>query len=71
MKDYWFKPKKYGYGAAPANWKGWAFVLIFILVVVLLVYRFPQNYIGFILLVILAILISKQKTKGNWKWRWG
>jgi hypothetical protein len=22
--DYWFKPKTHGYGATPANWKGWA-----------------------------------------------
>ncbi|HEU4381635.1 MAG TPA: hypothetical protein VFR73_23945, partial [Hyphomicrobiaceae bacterium] len=24
MSDYWFKPKSHGYGATPANWKGWA-----------------------------------------------
>jgi hypothetical protein len=24
MSDYWFKPKTRGYGATPANWKGWA-----------------------------------------------
>ncbi|MST04262.1 MAG: hypothetical protein EXS49_01695 [Candidatus Pacebacteria bacterium] len=28
MKEFWFKNKKYGYGWAPANWKGWL-VLIF------------------------------------------
>jgi len=24
MSEYWFKPKSHGYGASPANWKGWA-----------------------------------------------
>ena len=24
MSDYWFRPKRYGHGASPANWKGWA-----------------------------------------------
>ena len=26
MADYWFKPHAYGFGATPANWKGWAAV---------------------------------------------
>jgi hypothetical protein len=25
MTRYWFKPKRYGYGATPATWEGWAF----------------------------------------------
>ncbi len=24
MTDPWFRPKSYGYGATPANWRGWA-----------------------------------------------
>ena len=24
MTSYWFKPHSYGYGATPANWRGWA-----------------------------------------------
>ena len=30
MTDYWFTPKRYGYGATPANWKGWVATLAFI-----------------------------------------
>lgn len=71
MKDYWFIPKKYGYGAYPANWKGWTFVAVFVLLAALLAIRMPNNYLGFGLLVVLAIIISHKKTKGDWKWRWG
>ena len=24
MTDYWFRPKRYGYGATPVTWQGWA-----------------------------------------------
>ena len=27
MARYWFKPKRYGYGAAPATWEGWVVML--------------------------------------------
>jgi len=27
MAEYWFKPKRYGYGATPATWQGWAVTL--------------------------------------------
>ena len=33
MSQYWFKPKTYGYGATPANWKGWAAVAGYVAVV--------------------------------------
>ena len=24
MTEYWFRPKRYGYGATPVTWQGWA-----------------------------------------------
>ena len=27
MAEYWFKPKRYGYGATPVTWQGWAVTL--------------------------------------------
>jgi hypothetical protein len=30
MPQYWFKPHAYGYGATPANWKGWAVVAAYV-----------------------------------------
>lgn len=29
MTDHWFKPKSRGYGATPADWKGWAATAVF------------------------------------------
>ena len=36
MSQYWFKPKTYGYGATPANWKGWAAVAVYVAVILAL-----------------------------------
>jgi hypothetical protein len=37
-KDAWFRPKRYGLGWTPANWKGWVVTLggvaIFVLIVI-------------------------------------
>ena len=30
MTQYWFKPHVYGYGAIPANWKGWAAIAVYV-----------------------------------------
>ncbi len=32
----WFKPKTYGYGATPSNWRGWAATGVFVIVVMAL-----------------------------------
>ena len=34
----WFKPKSHGYGASPANWKGWAATFAFLLIELVLVW---------------------------------
>lgn len=52
MSSYWFKPKAYGYGATPANWKGWAVTFAFVAVVatatiVLLAALQPDRASGF------------------------
>ncbi len=26
MTRYWFRPKRYGYGATPVAWEGWALI---------------------------------------------
>lgn len=33
MRDYWFKPKRYGYGFYPTSWQGWvaSFILLFLI----------------------------------------
>jgi hypothetical protein len=28
MTTYWFRPKRFGYGATPYTWQGWAFTAV-------------------------------------------
>ncbi len=81
--DYWFKPKRYGFGATPSNWKGWALTLGFIAVIIglgpILIGPVgggdefhPLAFIGVsIVLLGLFVFISWRKTEGGWRWRWG
>ena len=73
---YWFKPKTYGYGAQPTSWEGWLSVLIFAVLFLLFLgisantkYRFLIVFN--VILVIGLVILSKNKTKGKWAWRWG
>jgi hypothetical protein len=85
--DHWFKPKRYGYGATPSNWKGWAATVAFILVVLattLFIFVSQPNggtpptpwQISAWLLVVAILgvgftLLARAKTDGQWGWRWG
>ncbi|MBS0269625.1 MAG: hypothetical protein JSS54_11680 [Proteobacteria bacterium] len=86
MTDYWFKPKSYGYGATPINWKGWvstlAMVVALLAVVRLLVLPVhggaphPLWQVGLGLALAFAVVVvfslfAKAKTNGEWHWRWG
>ncbi len=87
MTDAWFKPKPYGYGATPLNWKGWAATLAFVSVVFatsLLVFLWQPNggtapsiWQIAAWLAIAAILtggfigLARAKSDGQWGWRWG
>ena len=87
MTDPWFKPKRYGYGASPANWKGWAETLGFCAIVlgfthVLIVQPAAEHagpsgaqVIAFLALfagsIVAFIRLCKAKTDGDWRWRWG
>jgi hypothetical protein len=87
MSDYWFKPKSRGYGAAPANWKGWAAMAValgMILVSGLLVFGVEPDaasrasgwqigaWLLFDTVVMVAFLqLCRAKTDGQWGWRWG
>ncbi|CDX58162.1 conserved hypothetical protein [Mesorhizobium plurifarium] len=75
--DKWFRPKRHGYGAAPDNWKGWAFVIAWIPIAVAL----SAGLIDLgapawlIILVVVALTgatipLIKAKTDGDWRWRW-
>jgi len=72
----WFAPKRYGYGAGlPIAWQGWLAVAIYIAAVVAAILLLAPNLwaIGSIVIPATAIftIISAQKTRGGWRWRWG
>ena len=71
----WFVPRRYGYGATPVTWQGWAISIAFILLALGVITRFKERpLIEFAILspatVVLLILTAKT-TRGGWRWRWG
>jgi hypothetical protein len=87
MSSYWFKPHTHGYGATPASWKGWAAVAGFVAVILALslsLIAFPaETSVGVkawqfatwaILVGVLTlafIRLCRNRTDGEWAWRWG
>ena len=81
----WFKPKRYGYGATPATWQGWAVSIAFaggLFALVWLLIGFDGSaepdagaitlfFIGVAILVAALWIISRRNTDGEWRWRWG
>ena len=77
----WFVPKRYGYGATPVTWQGWAltavFVALLILAAALLLRGEPSSakLVAFFaiegILVAAMWIISFRTTAGEWRWRWG
>jgi len=79
---YWFKPKRYGYGATPVTWEGWAVTgagIAIILVASLLLSDWSAvglaNWIAFVAVVTITVaalsIVSARMTDGVWRWRWG
>ncbi len=81
MTTYWFRPKRYGYGATPVTWQGWAVTLAALaaMVTVSLYLRLTERHywalavmLGFDAVVVIAlVIVSRRKTDGEWRWRWG
>jgi hypothetical protein len=87
MSQYWFKPKTHGYGATPANWKGWVATLGFLSVILGSGYILvasqqsegstPRGWLiagwalGVATSAALFARLARAKTDGQWGWRWG
>jgi hypothetical protein len=71
----WFVPKRYGYGATPITWQGWALTFGFVLITIglaLALGRHPlQLFAALIPLLIAFTVICARTTRGGWRWRWG
>ena len=73
LNNYWFKPKKFGYGAYPVTWEGWLVILGFIGYILIISKVLAEDllhiYFAFLIIGIIALIyISKIKTKEKWKW---
>ena len=87
MSRYWFKPKAYGYGATPTTWEGWvavaAYVVALLAITLPLLAWSPEipegarisqvlTWAGLVaLLTFVLVRVTRAKTDGQWRWRWG
>ena len=82
MARYWFRPRRYGYGATPTTWQGWALTvavaaIVAISVVAMNLLDDRANFAVWIAwaaiiaaVVVSFVRISRQRTDGEWRWRW-
>ena len=73
LNKYWFKPKRFGYGAYPISWEGWSIIFVFVIYLIIISKIFLEElvnvYFAFLFIgIVILIYISKIKTKGKWKW---
>ena len=81
MARYWFKQKKFGYGATPSTWQGWVVTIVSALAVFGVILSGPvirDNVLravwigaGLLVTVIVTVSITYRKTEGGWRWRNG
>jgi hypothetical protein len=81
MSTYWFRPKRYGYGATPVTWQGWALTFAAVAVIVVATLTVMTHSaldsvfwlaVAIDFVVIFALIeIGRRKTDGEWRWRWG
>ena len=81
MTTHWFRPKQYGYGATPVTWQGWVITIAAVIVLVAATYSltsFSAISLWFwaallvdAVVVATLLVVSRQKTDGEWRWRWG
>ena len=81
MAKYWFKQKKFGYGATPSTWQGWVLSIIScaaLFGVVLLGPAIRDNalrtvwmIVGAGVVVVPFTVLAYVKTEGGWRWRNG
>ena len=79
-QGYWFKAKLYGWGWVPVNWKGFAVLVLFIVLIIGNFYRLDANslsesetLINFlpqttILTAILILICIKKGEHPRWQW---
>jgi hypothetical protein len=81
MARYWFRQRRFGYGAAPNTWQGWAVMIASCLAVFGVILSGPMirdNLLraawiafGLLVTVLVTVKITYMKTEGGWRWRNG
>lgn len=82
MQHYWFKQKRYGFGAAPSSWQGWALTVGYVLALVAMctwvaerAVRGESSLITMLALTavmtVIFVGIAWRTTEGGFRWRWG
>jgi hypothetical protein len=81
MARYWFRQKKFGYGATPNSWQGWAVTVASCLAVFGVILSGPMIRdnllrgiwigLGLLVTVLVTVCITYRKTEGGWRWRNG
>ena len=81
MPRYWFRQKTFGYGATPNTWQGWLLIVASAVATVAVIIaadfqrdnatRLLMILIGLPVILVPTVLISRVKTEGGWRWRWG
>jgi len=84
---FWFRPKRYGYGAEPKNWRGWLAAGLFILAAASIAWfglvatvlggqeasteRTALVWCALIAITTGFVWFCHRRTDGPWRWRWG
>jgi hypothetical protein len=71
----WFAPKKFGFGARPVTWQGWAVLVAFFAVAAAAGHWLGDRPVAMAGVLVPAtavmILITVKTTLGGFRWRWG
>ena len=83
MNRYWFRPKRYGYGATPTTWEGWvvtiaAGALVAGSVAAMNAVVDRSDFVAWMVWAVVVagitfwyVRVARNRTDGEWRWRWG
>lgn len=77
MKKPWFGAKRFGFGASPVSWEGWAVTVLWVVLTAgsarLLAPYGPERMLAAMMLLLVAFLVIVALTNDGqrWFWRWG
>ena len=73
-EGYWFAQKRFGFGAMPVTWQGWALTIGYCALLMVGVRHLPGDWAKLawgVPLTIGFVVLAWRKTEGGWHWHWG